>query len=157
MPGDKRPQSVLVVIHTPEPAILLLERVAPTGFWQSVTGSLEPGEDWRDAALREVEEETGLRATAEDLVDWHLANRYPIPTTFIARYPEGISHNQERVFSYPVASPFTPRLAPGEHSRALWLPAPEALARATSWTNRDAIRLVSTFRRVTSPRPGTGA
>jgi len=143
MPPAKRPQSVLVVIHTPLLSVLLLERVAPAGFWQSVTGSLEPGESWREAALRETEEETGLRPDPAALLDWGIANRYPIPAAFIARYPTGISHNQERVFSYAVGETFAPRLAPREHSRALWLPAAEALAQASSWTNRDAIRLLA--------------
>jgi dihydroneopterin triphosphate diphosphatase len=142
MPGNKRPLSVLVVIHTPELVVLLLERVAPSGFWQSVTGSLEAGESWRETALREIQEETGLHAEAASLVDWHLENRYPIPAVFLARYPAGTTHNVERVFSYCVASPFTPRPSPREHSQALWLPWPEALARCTSWTNRDAIRLL---------------
>ena len=37
----KRPQSVLVLIHSPEGDILLIERVKHPGFWQSVTGSIE--------------------------------------------------------------------------------------------------------------------
>lgn len=142
MPGAKRPQSVLVVIHTPALEVLLLERVAPAGFWQSVTGSLEEGESWVEAAVREVEEETGLRPEPEGLVDLGLANRYPIPVAFIARYPVGVSHNVERAFTYLAGGPFRPRLAPGEHGQAQWLTWPEALARASSWTNRDAIRLL---------------
>jgi dihydroneopterin triphosphate diphosphatase len=143
MPGAKRPLSVLVVIYTPALDVLLLDRVAPAGFWQSVTGSLEDGESWVEAALREMEEETGLRADPEGLVDWGLVNRYPIPAGFIARYPAGVSHNLERVFSYPVRTAFEPRLAPQEHGRSVWMPWAEALARASSWTNRDAIRLLA--------------
>lgn len=147
MPGLKRPQSVLVVIHTPELAVLLMERQRPADFWQSVTGSLEAGESWREAAVREVEEETGLQAEADLLVDWHLANRYPIPAAFVARYPPGVVHNQERVFSYAIAEAFDPRLAPMEHRQALWLPWTAAMARTSSWTNRDAIRLIAASRR----------
>ena len=36
----KRPESVLVVVHTPAGQTLLLKRARPV-FWQSVTGSLE--------------------------------------------------------------------------------------------------------------------
>lgn len=142
MAGAKRPQSVLVVIHTPALEVLLLERVAPTGFWQSVTGSLEEGESWVEAAVREVEEETGLRPAPEELVDLGLVNRYPIPAAFIARYPTGVSHNVERVFTCQVGERFVPRLAPREHGQAAWLTWVDALARASSWTNRDAIRLL---------------
>ena len=44
MTGYKQPLSVLVVIHTPALAVLLLERAAHPGYWQSVTGSQEEGE-----------------------------------------------------------------------------------------------------------------
>jgi len=58
----KVPESVLVVIYTPELQTLLLERTDHPGFWQSVTGSLaESGEPLPVTCAREVEEETGLR------------------------------------------------------------------------------------------------
>ena len=44
MKAFKSPESVLVVIHTPELQVLLLERAAHAGYWQSVTGSQEDGE-----------------------------------------------------------------------------------------------------------------
>jgi 8-oxo-dGTP pyrophosphatase MutT (NUDIX family) len=69
MPGTKRPVSVLVLIHTPALAVLLLERAAHPGFWQSVTGSQEDAEDLLETARREVLEETGIAALA-DLVDF---------------------------------------------------------------------------------------
>ncbi len=59
-PAWKRPESVLVVVHTAD-QVLLLERVRPAGFWQSVTGSLEAGETASQAAIRELGEETGFR------------------------------------------------------------------------------------------------
>lgn len=57
----KIPVSVLVIVHTPDLHVLLIERVRPPGQWQSVTGSLEPDETPLAAAVREVEEETGVR------------------------------------------------------------------------------------------------
>jgi 8-oxo-dGTP diphosphatase len=40
--------------------VLLVHR-ARYGDWSLPKGKLDPGESWEDAALREVEEETGLR------------------------------------------------------------------------------------------------
>jgi 8-oxo-dGTP diphosphatase len=48
-------------------AVLLVHRAA-YGDWTLPKGKLEPGEDWADAALREVEEETGLRCELGDEV-----------------------------------------------------------------------------------------
>ena len=42
--GFKLPESVLVVVHTAALEVLLLERARQPGFWQSVTGSREPGD-----------------------------------------------------------------------------------------------------------------
>ena len=57
--GFKLPESVLVVVHTAQLEVLLLERAAQPGFWQSVTGSREPGDpDLSATARRELLEET---------------------------------------------------------------------------------------------------
>ena len=66
----KIPVSVLVVIHTPDLRILLLERTDHPGWWQSVTGSQEAGETLVETAAREVREETGLDVTEHRLIDW---------------------------------------------------------------------------------------
>ncbi len=64
--GNKIPQSVLVVIHTADLQVLLIERADRPGFWQSVTGSKDSlEEDWRSTAIREVAEETGFLVLPE--------------------------------------------------------------------------------------------
>jgi len=143
MNGYKKPVSVLVLIHTPALEVLLLERAARPGFWQSVTGSQEAAEDLRETARREVQEETGIVATAGEISDWHLENRYEIFSEWRHRYPEGITHNREHVYSLcvPRATPIV--IAPLEHRGHLWLPWREAADKVFSWTNRDAILLLS--------------
>ena len=61
----KIPESVLVVIHTPEREVLLIERADAPGFWQSVTGSKDVADEpLEQTCIREVEEETGIRVVA---------------------------------------------------------------------------------------------
>jgi lipoyl(octanoyl) transferase len=61
-------ESVQVLLRTPEGTYLLLKRTEREGgFWQPVTGFIEPGESPVHAALREVREETGLDLTREGL------------------------------------------------------------------------------------------
>ncbi|WP_332671521.1 dihydroneopterin triphosphate diphosphatase [Aromatoleum sp.] len=135
----KQPVSVLVVVHTPALQILLLERVSPPGFWQSVTGSLEPGETPAQAALREVAEETGVVAAPRQLDDWQRCNRFEIRPEWRHRYDPAVTHNVEHVFSLQVADGQATRLAEDEHRALLWLPLDQAAEKVFSWTNRAAI------------------
>ncbi len=139
-PRYKIPRSVLVVIHTPDLQVLMMERSAWPGFWQSVTGSLDrDDEPLRDAAVREVREETGLDATRHALVDWGIENDFEIFARHRPRYAPGVTHNREHVFSLELPGPLEVTLDPAEHARYRWLPQAEAAAATISWTNRDAI------------------
>lgn len=140
----KRPVSVLVVIHTPALDVLLIERAAHPGYWQSVTGSQEGDESLLATACREVMEETGLDATAGKLSDWQQENVYEIFAEWRHRYAPGVTHNTEHVFSLEIPAPQPVRLAPGEHIAQLWLPWQEAAARCFSTSNRDAILALPT-------------
>ncbi|MCC7310536.1 MAG: dihydroneopterin triphosphate diphosphatase [Sulfuritalea sp.] len=138
----KRPVSVLVVIHTTDQQVLLLERTAHPGFWQSVTGSQEGEESLAETALREVGEETGLRPGLDNLLDWRLSNRYEIYPAWRHRYAQGVSHNTEHVFGLRLAEAARITVAPEEHLGYVWLPWREAAGRVFSWSNRDAILML---------------
>lgn len=135
----KTPVSVLVVIYTPDLQVLLLERADHPGYWQSVTGSCDPGESLRQTALREVAEETGLDAGAFTLSDWQMHNVFEIYPEWRHRYAPGVTHNTEHVFGLEVPQPLSIQLAPREHLNFVWLPWQEAAAKVFSWTNVAAI------------------
>lgn len=135
----KVPVSVLVVIHTPALDVLLIERVRPAGQWQSVTGSLEPGEAPLHAAVREVAEETGLSYPASAFHDWQHTNRFRIRGEWRPLYAPDATHNIEHVFSLCIPAILDVALAAGEHTAQQWLPWREAAETAFSWSNRDAI------------------
>jgi dihydroneopterin triphosphate diphosphatase len=142
VPGTKRPVSVLVVIHDPARNVLLLERAAHPGYWQSVTGSQEGSESLQETAVREVTEETGIACTPAELRDWRVSNRFEIFAEWRDRYPAGVTHNTEHVFSLCVPAGTRVSPAPGEHRALRWLPWHEAAAACFSWTNRDAILML---------------
>jgi dihydroneopterin triphosphate diphosphatase len=142
MAGTKKPVSVLVVIHDPELNILLLERAAHPGYLQSVTGSQEGAETLAETAVREVAEETGIACSFDDLTDWRLSNRFEIFAEWRDRYPAGITHNTEHVFSLCVPANAPVTTAPSEHRNWRWLPWREAATACFSWTNRDAILML---------------
>ncbi len=138
----KRPQSVLVVICTRSGEFLLLKRTYPADFWQSVTGSLDPGESPRLTAAREVHEETGLRAGGA-LIDLHRSALFPIIAAWRKRYAPNVCFNREYWFALVLESRRLIRLNPREHLEYRWLPAPAAIQLVGSWTNRDAIRALA--------------
>ena len=141
----KIPQSVLVVIHTPQLEVLLLQRAGQPEFWQSVTGSKDfPDEAWDAVAAREVREETGIEALAEGcrLHDWQLENIYTIYPEWQHRYAPGVWHNTERVFGLEVPSYTGVRLNPCEHTAFAWHPWLEAADRCAAASNAEAILLL---------------
>ena len=142
----KIPRSVLVVVHTPALEVLLIERADKPGFWQSVTGSLDPEDEAPvDAAWREVAEETGL--AAGELRDWAIDNVYEIYPVWRHRYAPGVTHNTEHVFGLTVPAAVEVRLDPREHLAQLWLPWREAADRCFSPSNAEAVLLLPRFAR----------
>ncbi|HSS28729.1 MAG TPA: dihydroneopterin triphosphate diphosphatase [Usitatibacter sp.] len=138
----KIPVSTLIVIYTPELDVLLLERADRPGFWQSVTGSQDPGETLAATAVREVAEETGIDARRFRLEDWNLQNVYEIYPVWRHRYAEGVTHNTEHVFGLEVPGRVPVKVAPREHLAAQWLPWDEAAERVFSWSNRKALLML---------------
>jgi dATP pyrophosphohydrolase len=137
----KRPESVLVAVYTAAGDVLLLERREPHGWWQSVTGSLEPGESPREAAIRELREETGL--VADGLVDLELSHRFTIAPAWQHKFAPGVTENLEHAFALALPGRAEVRLDPAEHCNHAWLPLPAAIGRASSWSNRAVLELLA--------------
>lgn len=164
----KIPESVLVVIHTADWEVLLIERADKEGFWQSVTGSRDsPDEPLEETAIREVAEETGIVVSREigtllpensfsgsiaerrgaeaitvdraHLRDWQLSNVYDIYPVWRHRYAPGVTRNTEHVFGLLVPRTVPVVLSPREHLRHCWLPWREAADRCFSPSNAEAI------------------
>ena len=140
----KIPESVLVVIHTADLQVLLMERADRPGFWQSVTGSKDStGEPLVETAVREVFEETGIAVGSSVpmacLRDWQLSNVYEIYPVWRARYAPGVTSNTEHVFSLVVPADCAVTLAPREHLQYCWLPYRDAADRCFSASNAEAI------------------
>lgn len=140
----KIPVSVLVLIHTPDLQVLLINRADKPGFWQSVTGSIEQGETLRETAIREVQEETGLAADAYRLEDWQLSQVYEIYPHWRYRYAPGVTENTEHVFGLELPSALPVTLNPREHLDYEWVDWREAAKKVFSWTNVEALRALGT-------------
>jgi dihydroneopterin triphosphate diphosphatase len=139
----KLPVSVLVVVHTAELEVLLLERAARAGYWQSVTGSLDtPDEPFERTAAREVQEETGIDAVRGHLERWNVVYTFEIYAHWRHRFAPGVTRNTEHVFGLALPARLPVRLASDEHVAFAWLPWREAAGKCFSWSNRDAIGIL---------------
>ena len=133
----RRPESVLVVVHTRARECLVLNRVSPEGFRQSVTGTLGWDETPAEAAAREIREETGLDPAA--LRDSGRSQRFPILPAWRDRYAPDVRENLEHVWYLEIPDRVAVTVNPAEHRAYEWLPLEEAIARVSSWTNREAL------------------
>ncbi|MEY4649604.1 MAG: Dihydroneopterin triphosphate pyrophosphatase [Pseudomonadota bacterium] len=136
----KKPVSSLVLIYSEDFKVLLMERADKKGFWQSVTGSLEENETPRDAAIREVFEETGIDATQYHVEDWELSHVYEIYAHWRYRYAPDITHNREHIFALKVPASIPIQLSADEHVQYLWVDWRDAMDKVFSWTNVEAIK-----------------
>jgi len=147
----KIPESVLVVIHTAEREVLLIERADHPGFWQSVTGSKDSvDEPLIDTVRREVEEETGIvvgsrEVPLAELRDWQLSNVYEIYPRWRHRYAPGVLHNTEHVFGLRVPRDVPITLSPREHLRHEWLDWRAAADKCYSPSNAEAVLQLPRF------------
>jgi len=121
----------------------LIERADRTGFWQSVTGSLDTlDENLALAAAREVFEETGIAVDSLPigaLQNMHQQIEYEIYPEWRFRYGAGVTRNTEHWFALQVPEDTEVKLAPREHVAYEWLPYEAAAKKCFSPSNGEAI------------------
>ena len=132
----RRPESILVVVHNDHGEVLLLKRQQPFEFWQSITGSLQPGESPAAGAARELQEETGIVGSP---VATGVSRQFAIDPRWRNRFAPGVLDNVEYEFRLRVEGQPAIQLDPLEHSAFAWVSVSDAIERAWSWTNRDAL------------------
>ncbi len=140
MSKKKIPVSILIIIHDLKLNILLLERADRPNFWQSVTGSLDfHNEELKNAAKRELKEETGLNLESFPWLNWNISRKFKIFDHWSHRYEEGVKENTEFVFSVCISKKEIIKISPREHLRYAWFTSEAAIKKCFSWTNQIAI------------------
>ena len=136
----RRPESVLVLVYDQNQRILTLQRQDDLSFWQSVTGSLEPGEQPEQTAHREVLEEINvdIRAMGLELINLNRSTQYQIRPQWQHRYAPGVTVNTEHWFALQI--PAQTQITLTEHVAYQWLSCAAALEKMWSSTNREAIK-----------------
>jgi lipoyl(octanoyl) transferase len=147
-------RTVSVVPVGDDGRILMLRRgEARGGFWQPVTGRVEPGESPLAAARRELREETGAEAEVAPLGYRH---GFAIDPAALAGAPSGggagaLRLAEEEAFAARLPAGFAPRLSE-EHVEWAWRTAAEAAGVAPFEGLKRAVRLAAA--RLGAPGPG---
>jgi len=127
-PAPPPTRTVAVAVLRDDGQVLLLERTeARGGFWQTVTGRIEPGESALEAARRELHEETGLGLE-------------PTGAQYVHSFAGGAATVIEETGFFARARNGSPVTLSDEHSRAEWVTPEEALARLPFEGLREVVR-----------------
>jgi lipoyl(octanoyl) transferase len=139
-PGPDPLRTVSVVAVAADGRVLLLKRAPERGgFWQPVTGRMEPGETPAETARRELREETGADVAVAPLGYRHGFGYDPAT---LGRPPGPVRVVIEEAFVARLPAGFEPRLS-AEHVEAQFHP-PQEAARIPRFAGlRRAIRLAT--------------
>jgi lipoyl(octanoyl) transferase len=139
-PGPEPLRTVSVVPVAADGRVLLLKRAPERGgFWQPVTGRIDPGETPIEAARRELREETGADVAVAPLGYRHGFGYDPVA---LGRPPGPVRGCVEEAFVARLPAGFETRLS-DEHVEAAFHPPAEA-ARIPRYAGlRKAIRLAT--------------
>jgi lipoyl(octanoyl) transferase len=131
-------RTISVVAIRDDGRVLLLRRSqARGGFWQQVTGRIEPGELPEAAARRELREETGADVAVVPLEYRHA---FALDPSLNRVRPGALAIVEETAFAARLPAGFAPALS-DEHEEHAWVPPDEALSRLRFAGLRKAVRL----------------
>jgi 8-oxo-dGTP pyrophosphatase MutT (NUDIX family) len=110
---------------------MLLRTPERGGFWQPVTGNVEVGESFENAALREVREELGIDSVIQ-LID----------TEYSYEFFDNGMDQFERIFGVEVTDDQEVRLSP-EHTEYCWVSRDKAINDYLKYPgNKEGLRLL---------------
>jgi 8-oxo-dGTP pyrophosphatase MutT (NUDIX family) len=112
------------------PKCLLLKTIPKRGsYWQPITGSVEVGEGYFEAACREPYEETKLYFDSP-----------PIDVGFEFQYASQYGVVKERVFALLIPNPQPVTIDPIEHQDYTWVTPLEALKMLRFPSNKEGLK-----------------
>jgi len=119
----RRPEEVFILVRRGDQYLVLLRSPRQGSYWHCVAGALEPGEDFAQAAVRELREETGLDA---EVVDLHRTIVYSLAEEpeRLPDYAAGTTHIEVHAFLAEAPPDWEPTLD-WEHDEYRWCSAAE--------------------------------
>jgi putative (di)nucleoside polyphosphate hydrolase len=137
--------NVGIVVHDGHNRVLVFERSGQPGSWQFPQGGIEPGEDYQQAAWRELREETGLTQSdlslERELGRWLI---YEIPAALRSE-KTGLGQAQRWFLARITDETRTPPLPEGEFTRSEWVSWAEAVDRVVDFKRPVYAELAHAF------------